>query len=366
MYVYVITNKINHKRYVGITTQTIAKRWEQHKSIARQISHRDSKSIFKKAIRKYGEDAWIIEQLDTADSLEELKEKEIYWIDKLKTYAFDENSWGYNSTRGGDYVDERNFRPVYVCDIVQGKIIKECNSIKEAERFTKARIENIEKKNISSGGFCILDKERNKNFTEKELVDKIHSLYPTLVYKLDLEGNIIELYRNTTEASLQNNCPSGNLIAACENKRRLCHGFQWCYQKDIKNRLGKPPREIATTSVPVVQYSLGGIKIREWKSISEAEKAGKGSNSHISQCCKGTRESCGGFRWRYADEEIEQLEPIFTKRKVQCIETKEIFETPNHAAKKYNYAHQTVKKMCMNDGRGSKEFHFVWWDDLDI
>ena len=167
MYVYVITNKINHKKYVGITTQTIAKRWEQHKSMARQINHKDSNSIFKKAIRKYGENAWIIEQLDTANSLEELKEKEIYWIDKLKTYAFDENGWGYNSTRGGDYVDERNFRPVYVCDIVQGKIIKECNSIKEAERFTKARIENIEKKIFLVAVFVFLIKSEIKILQKK-------------------------------------------------------------------------------------------------------------------------------------------------------------------------------------------------------
>jgi group I intron endonuclease len=102
-----ITNKINHKKYIGITQRTIEERWEEHIQMAYCHNHKDSKSLFKKAIRKYGKDAWIIEELDTASSIKELKEKEVYWIAKLKTYAFDEDGWGYNSTKGGDYVTEQ-------------------------------------------------------------------------------------------------------------------------------------------------------------------------------------------------------------------------------------------------------------------
>lgn len=365
MYVYMITNKINHKKYIGITQRTIEERWEEHIHMAYCLNHKDSKSLFKKAIRKYGKDAWIVEELDTASSIEELKEKEIYWIAKLKTYAFDEDGWGYNSTKGGDYVTEQIQRAVYICDIISGTIIKECKSLREAEKITGVKIEFIEKENATSGGYCILDREPNQFLSKEQLKEKIHSLYPHLVYQLDLKGNILNLYRNTTEAANAISCPQGNLINVCLGNRRLCYGYQWVYQKDIKDRVGKPPREINKATIPVIQYSLGGYKIREWKSIKEAVRNGKGSDSHISQCCAGKREQCGGFQWRYAEDEIEQLPPIFTKRKVQCIETKEIFDTPNHAAKKFGYAQQTIKSSCINEGKSTKEFHFIWYDDLD-
>ncbi|NDH29991.1 MAG: hypothetical protein EBX72_05830, partial [Betaproteobacteria bacterium] len=49
--------------------------------------------MFHKAIRKYGEDIFIIEELDRCDT-DILGEKEIEWISKLKPE--------YNQTLGGD------------------------------------------------------------------------------------------------------------------------------------------------------------------------------------------------------------------------------------------------------------------------
>ena len=364
-YVYVITNKINHKRYVGITTKTIQKRWKEHLKTAFNLNSRDSHSIFKKAIRKYGEESWIVEELEQCDTIELLKQREQYWIKTLKTYAFDEDGWGYNSTRGGDLSPDFLKVPVCICDIVQGKILYFCESIVEAQEITGAKIEKIEEINRTSGGYCILYKKTVQGKTEEEIKNLIQDLYPTLVYQLDLEGNILNIYRNTTIASEAVKASQGNIITACEGKRRICNGFQWAYRRNLSEKIFKALPEIKTTAISVTQYSLGGIKIREWDSVTQAAQAGKGSDSHISQCCNGKRNSCGGFQWRYSSDNIEQLPPIFTKRKVQCVETQEIFETPNHAAKHFNYAQQTVKSSCMNNGKSSKPFHFIWYDDLD-
>lgn len=364
MYVYVITNKINHKKYVGITTKTIEERWKEHIRIAFSNS-KDSKALFKKAIKKYGVENWLVEELEQCENIEQLKEREQYWIKILNSYAFDENGWGYNSTRGGDLPPEFTQTPVCICDILQGTILFSCDSIKKAEKITGVRIEKIGEPDITSGGYCILYQKQLNGKTQEEIKNIIQDLYPHLVYQLDLQGNIVNLYRNTVEASKTINCSNGNLIMACQGKRRLCHGFQWAYRNNLKDKIYKQPRDIKTLAISVTQYSLGGIKIREWNSITEAVKNNRGTDSHISQCCNGKRQSCGGFQWRYTEDEITQLPPLFNKRKVQCIETQEIFETPNHAAKHFNYAQQTIKKSCMNNGKISKPFHFVWYDDLD-
>lgn len=98
MIVYKIRNLINNKQYIGITTKTLNTRWEQHCRDARL--GRDN-YLLHKAINKYGEDNFIIEEIDIANSVEELKQKEIYYIQYYQTYCKNYDT-GYNMTPGGD------------------------------------------------------------------------------------------------------------------------------------------------------------------------------------------------------------------------------------------------------------------------
>ena len=92
-YIYKITNIINNKIYVGQTTKTIDERFYHHcKRTGKWISAIDS------AIKKYGEENFILELLDTADTHEELNKKEIYWIEKLDSTT---SGNGYNISKGG-------------------------------------------------------------------------------------------------------------------------------------------------------------------------------------------------------------------------------------------------------------------------
>lgn len=59
MIIYAITNELNGKRYIGMTEMTLARRWYSHVHSAR--SGRNSPLYH--AIRKYGEDAFVIESL---------------------------------------------------------------------------------------------------------------------------------------------------------------------------------------------------------------------------------------------------------------------------------------------------------------
>lgn len=86
MFVYQIVNKINKKKYVGITTKSIEHRFKQHvKQLDCGIAN---------AIKKYGEKNFYIEQIDECDTWENLLIKEKFWIQKLNPE--------YNRTKGGE------------------------------------------------------------------------------------------------------------------------------------------------------------------------------------------------------------------------------------------------------------------------
>ena len=66
--VYKITCKINNKVYVGQTCETLKQRFSRH--MGYQKDQHDTK--FYRAVRKYGVDNFYIEQIDTANTQEEL------------------------------------------------------------------------------------------------------------------------------------------------------------------------------------------------------------------------------------------------------------------------------------------------------
>lgn len=91
--IYKITNKVNNKLYIGLTTMILKDRWACHKSEASANNPR----LLYKAIRKYGENNFIIEEIDNAINQIELEQKEIYYIKQLNCIT----PIGYNLTIGG-------------------------------------------------------------------------------------------------------------------------------------------------------------------------------------------------------------------------------------------------------------------------
>jgi len=53
------------------------------------------------------------------------------------------------------------------------------------------------------------------------------------------------------------------------------------------------------TSKRVAQYNLNNSLISEYYSISEASRRTGCNNAHIGSCCKGKRNTTGGFKWAY-------------------------------------------------------------------
>lgn len=94
MIIYKITNQVNGKIYIGLTTESLQKRWRSHK-----ISSRNKNTHLYIAMRKYGVENFTIEVIDETDSFEELGRLERYYINQ---YNSQDPNFGYNVTAGGE------------------------------------------------------------------------------------------------------------------------------------------------------------------------------------------------------------------------------------------------------------------------
>lgn len=89
--IYKITNQVDGKIYIGRTTQSIKKRWAAHRGGIE--AKKNIRLRLYCAMKEFGKEVFSIEQIDTAESFEELKEKEKYYIIKLNSHNPD---IGYN------------------------------------------------------------------------------------------------------------------------------------------------------------------------------------------------------------------------------------------------------------------------------
>ena len=86
-YIYLTENLINGKCYIGL-----------HKLGNQRGEYKGSGKILKQAMKKYGRDNFVTTIIEWCETEEQLKEREIYWIDKcdaINSPAF------YNIQRGG-------------------------------------------------------------------------------------------------------------------------------------------------------------------------------------------------------------------------------------------------------------------------
>jgi len=91
-FIYLITNKINGKQYVGQTIRTMGARWKDHISESRRCSY-----PIAQAIKKYGSENFEVSELARCNSIEQLNELEPLLIQQYDTLRPN----GYNLASGG-------------------------------------------------------------------------------------------------------------------------------------------------------------------------------------------------------------------------------------------------------------------------
>lgn len=93
-FLYCHINKLNNKRYYGITCRNPIKRWGCDGYNYKSSPH------FYSAIQKYGWDNFTHEIIYETDNKQEIEYLERFYIEKYKTFVSD---FGYNIEMGGNY-----------------------------------------------------------------------------------------------------------------------------------------------------------------------------------------------------------------------------------------------------------------------
>jgi group I intron endonuclease len=260
--VYIHINKINNKKYIGITSQTVYERWRTNGTGYKS-------QVFYNAIKKYGwenfEHTILYEQL----SKKEAENKEIELIAKYKS---NNKKYGYNIDNGGNCtgtLSEETKRKI--SEAQKGKVVSEET-----------------RKNISIGRTGIKCSPLTEDHKRKISESNQGQIRPDSV-KHNISKALVG--RKLSEQHIKNRTKSQTGLKRTEETR-----------KNLSDGIGKKIICINTLKV--------------YKSAMEASRLTNASNSHISSCCNykrdftGTDELGNLLMWMFYDEYLQLKEEV--------------------------------------------------------
>lgn len=326
--IYKYTNKINGKVYIGQTIDE--KRRKQEHSLARENSR------FHASIRKYGFNNFeykVLFRINCSNKQDLFNTLDIKEALAIKYFDSTNQDKGYNISLGGQSNNiffKNKSKRIIQLDINKNKL-REWNSIREASRilgFDNSQISKACKYNFSyKNYYWIFETDYNE-----ETLHKLHVTYKKEVVlsneiepiiQIDLNGNIINEWKNIKYASKFLGISISSIRDVINHRYNTAGGYFWILKEDYDS--GK--FQILDTKVTqIVQFSIDGVYIREWSSISSAHKELKINN--ISSACNGNYRVAGGFRWKYKkDWDGKNLNPLPEKDKITEVNKETLSKT---------------------------------------
>lgn len=242
--VYIHTNKVNGKRYIGITRQSVQERWRDGKGYKRCI-------LFDRAIKKYGWDGFDHEIFASNLTEEEAQNMEKLLIKELKTQ---DPEFGYNISDGGSTTRISEEGRKRLSEQKKGELNPNFGRIVSEE----------EKKHLSE----LFSGERNPNYGRKHTE---------------------EARRKMSEANIGHH-PSE------ETKQKISRSMMGKFVgRPRPEGGGRPPKKVLCVETGEV-----------FDSVADAARAKDiyKSKSNISAACKGKFKQCGGYHWEYCESSV--------------------------------------------------------------
>lgn len=255
--IYLITNLVNNKVYVGSSVDLL-KRYKEHEYYLKKNKHHNMH--LQRAWDKYGENNFSFSILEIVFEKNELIEREQYWMD---FYNVSEKGYNINPVAGSNLgrknpeddlekfmYSQKNNRPILQIDF-NGNIVREWYSLGEIAKIlnvgitiVKSRLVGNKFNMISDDSFLFFKDEyteeklqecinnKNKSKKDKEVkMDKEHKLL-----QFDMDGNLIRKWYSITEASETLNITKHIIKTSCKNGSPVTTGFIWKYveQEEIQ------------------------------------------------------------------------------------------------------------------------------------
>lgn len=321
---YCHTNKLNGKKYFGITFRRPEERWGNN-----GCNYKGQR--FYNAIQKYGWDNFDHEIIKTNLSKSEAENAEIEYISKYNTTN---NNCGYNIATGGMITDEFTIKSVDEYDL-DGNFIQNWRSIIEASKY-----HNVDPSVIIDMCKGKTHRSRIINYIFRykgEAFDKYDTSFifgrAKTVYQFTIDGNFVKEYPSASEAEYAiNKKNSCNIVrAACNNT--LAYGYVWSYNKNFNFDIEK-----YGCMVCVDKYDISGNYIESFNSIIEgARSVGKSYEgvTNIKSVCNGETITAYGYVWRYKGDRFDKfsLERKSTEKAVNKYTKNDVFIETYRSAK---------------------------------
>lgn len=247
--IYCYVNKINYKKYIGMTIRTLKERHLEHIISSNSKKHgRDYNNPIHLAMNKYRIENFSLEIIHFGESIEELSYFEKFYIKYFNTLV--KNGFGYNIATGGN----DGFT-------LAGKTQEEINIWKEKKSkkatgennpfYGKTHTEEVRKK-ISDANKKPKSEEHKRKISESnkgkntgkkrsaETNKKITDKQKVKVVQYDYNMNLIKIWDCIKDASFELNISSGCICACCKGKRKSAgkdkngNKIIWKYYKEVE------------------------------------------------------------------------------------------------------------------------------------
>jgi len=211
--IYKAVNKQTNQAYIGATTKGIHQRKLDHL----ERGKRGESNQFHSAISTYGADAFEWQQIDTANSLNELAQKEKKYIIQYNTILD-----GYNSLSGGGFK-----KTIYQYDLKTRKLINSFKCLEDA-----AKSVNSSKQHISRACLSVNKTFRGHfwSYQYQEVFKPEQDRRKRKVQQYDLNGILLAHYISVSEASRQTGVSKTCISRCCRGERKSSSSFIWNYE----------------------------------------------------------------------------------------------------------------------------------------
>lgn len=285
--IYTITNLVNKKIYVGLTSNFFTRN-KCHFKHLKNGTH-DNEHL-QRSYDKYGKHKFLFEILVDCP-IEFLYSEEHYWCNLLRVH---EDKYGYNI---------RSTHPQGI-----------------------PRMLDVSKQKISKAN--------------------IGKTYPSTykpITQYSLDGTIIREWDNILMAAKYFNISDSGIGECCRGRQTTCQGFMWKYKTDkTEFRKSKICRSVN-------QYTSKGDFINSYKSAKEAAIVINCSYGAIPTAIAGNR-MCKGFIWKYTQdyERTKTINKNTKKRQVLCKNNNRVFTSIKNAAEEMNIPYSGIIAVCQN------------------
>lgn len=294
-------------RYIGMTQRPLNERLRQHKSSSKKEKNHKAYWI-KKTITLGFEIIISIIENEVPESIVDQKER--FYIKLYRQLCNDLGIVFTNSESGGckqKTLSEETKQKLRLINLgkklseeTKQKIAIKSRGQVHSEESKKKMSEKMKGKYLgrkpSLESKIKMSKSQTGRKHSKETIVKMQKAKIKSIIQYDKQLNVVEEFESMLQASEKTGLRVSKICQCCKKQRKSTGGFLFSYKWEIPNLYVKNGNNKPTKKVK--QFTKSKIFIREFNSISEAEKSLNISN--ITSCCKGKLQTAGGFFWMYS------------------------------------------------------------------